>query len=268
VEWETAVVKKRSFSAPHFTHRPDLIVGAGHSVHLAMVMLAKRTGIPSVVIMKPSLPLFLFDLCIIPEHDLRQRSHPPHVLPTEGAMNRVPPPTNDLRRGGLILLGGPSSSHGWDSNKIRKCVEQIVRKNSDRPWRITDSRRTPEGLLDSLTEACPALVPFPWTDTGPEWLPQRLAEASETWVTEDSVSMIYETLSSGTRVGLLPVPRKAKATRVTRGVDRLVEQHWLTPYEKWNPEVALPEPLRTLREADRIAELVMDRFSIPRSATS
>ncbi len=146
-------------------------------------------------------------------------------------------------------------------------MEKIVRKNSHRPWRITNSRRTPEGLLESLTQACPALAPYPFTDTGPEWLPQRLAEASETWVTEDSVSMIYETLSSGTRVGLLPVPRKAKADRVTRGVDRLIEHHWLTPYEKWNPDEALPEAPRTLREADRIAELVMERFSIPRSET-
>ena len=130
----------------------------------------------------------------------------------------------------------------------------------DRPWRITDSRRSPAGTLDHLTKACPALAAYPHGDTGRDWLPQRLAEAAEVWVTEDSVSMIYEALSSGARVGLLPVPATKKAGRVARGIARLADEGFVTRFSDWSPDTGLAEPPRVLREADRCAAIVLERF--------
>lgn len=70
--------------------------------------------------------------------------------------------------------------------------------------------------------------------------------------------MIYESLGSGARVGLLPAPVRRHG-RVTRGIDRLVEDGWLTRFDDWNPAEPLPAPPRVLREADRCAELVLRR---------
>ncbi|BCX49773.1 mitochondrial fission ELM1 [Haloferula helveola] len=238
---------------------PALIVGAGHSTHAPMLKLARQSGAPCVVLMKPSLPLSLFDLCLIPEHDIREKECPPNVEATIGAINRVPPPDGSPRRGGLILLGGPSSTHGWDADSIRESVTTIVSSCGDRPWRITDSRRTPDGQLSELAKACPALVCHPHADTGPEWLPQRLTEAAEVWVSEDSVSMIYESLSSGAKVGLFACPQK-KTNRITRGVDRLSSEGWVTRFADWDPATGLTEPPRILRESDRCAGLVLGRF--------
>jgi mitochondrial fission protein ELM1 len=239
---------------------PGLLIGAGHAVHPALLGLSRAADAPGVLLMKPTLPAALFDLCLIPEHDLGGKDAPDHVIPTVGALNRVPPPGDGARHGGLILLGGPSASHGWDPAAIRAAVLAIVSGCGDRPWRITDSRRSPAGTLADLSAACPALAAYPHAATGRDWLPQRLAEAAEVWVTEDSVSMIYEALSSGARVGLLPVPAVKKAGRVARGIERLVEEGFVTRFATWSPATGLAAPPRVLREADRCAELVLGRF--------
>ncbi len=239
---------------------PQLLLGAGHAVHTSLLALSRRHDVPCVVFMKPTLPTALFDLCLMPEHDLGGKEPPDHVIATLGALNRVPPPDGRRRHGGLILLGGPSSSHGWDGGGIQSAICEIVSAGRDRPWRVTDSRRSPTGTLGSLTVACPALAAYPHSETGRDWLPQMLAEAAETWVTEDSISMIYEALSSGSRVGLLPVPSSKKAGRVARGVAGLVEQGFVTRYADWSPVTGLAEPPHVLREADRCAAIVLERL--------
>lgn len=251
---------RKAFKESGHLPKPGLLLGAGHAVHPALLALSRSLDVPCVVLMKPTLPAALFDLCLVPEHDLADREPADHVIPTVGALNRVPPPDGRPRQGGLILLGGPSSSHGWDGTTIEAAVCSIVSAGGDRPWRITDSRRSPVGTLDHLTKACPALAAYPHGDTGRDWLPQRLAEAAEVWVSEDSVSMIYEALSSGARVGLLPVPATKKAGRVARGIARLADEGFVTRFSEWSPATGLAEPPRVLREADRCAAIVLERF--------
>jgi len=86
-------------------------------------------------------------------------------------------------------------------------------------------------------------------------------------VTEDSVSMVYEALSSGARVGLLPVPRSKQDTRVLRGLDQLVEAGFVTPYARWLKTRTLTPPPEPLQEAARCAHVVLTRFfpSLPPS---
>ncbi|MEM1082844.1 MAG: mitochondrial fission ELM1 family protein [Verrucomicrobiota bacterium] len=249
-----------SSDLPEDTPKPDLIVGAGHTVHGRLLALSRKTKAPSVVLMKPSLPTGLFDLCLIPRHDLKGKKPGRNVIATRGAINRVPPSGDRPRHGGLILVGGPSSSHGWDSAKLSEAVSTIVSACGDRPWRATDSRRTPEDDLRAMRHACPALITHPHRTTGRDWLPERLAEAAEVWVTEDSVSMIYEALSSGARVGLLPVPRLKPGGRVARGIDELVSDGYLTPFDRWEPGTPLPEPPEILRESERCAAEALKRF--------
>ena len=64
-------------------------------------------------------------------------------------------------------------------------------------------------LLDRAEFQC---VPYASTDS--DWLPARLSEAGEVWVSEDSVSMIYEVLTAGAQLGLLKVQR-GKENRIT-----------------------------------------------------
>lgn len=247
---------KQSSSLPP----PDLIIGAGHAVHPAMIALARRSGAPCVVMMKPTLPGTLFDLCLVPEHDLGGETRADNVVPTLGALNRVPPVDQGKKAEGIILLGGPSTSHGWDQSMVAGAVKSIVEDGRKLSWRATDSRRSPEGALAAIAAAVPALGAHPHTETGRNWLPEHLASAAEAWVTEDSISMIYEALSSGARVGLLPVPAIKKAGRVARGIAKLAETGFVTRYADWSPRRGLTEPPRVLREADRCAEIVLERM--------
>ena len=240
--------------------KPDLLVAAGHATHPALLWLARKHRVPSIVLMRPSLPLRWFDLCIAPSHDFRQTPAAAHVLTTMGALNRVQAVPAATRRGGLLLVGGPSATHSWDANGLLDALARICSDAGSGPWQLTDSRRTPPGFLEQVRHRLPEVVVFPHAQTPPDWLPGRLAEAADVWVSEDSVSMVYEALSSGARVGLLPVPRSKPDTRVLRGLGKLVDAGWVTPYQDWQPIRGLAAPPQPLQEAARCAAVVLTKF--------
>ena len=237
--------------------KPDLIIAAGHATHLALLGLARKHRATSIVLMRPSLPLAWFDLCIVPTHDFKKANNRANVIATRGALNRVAPPDAAPRTGRMILIGGPSATHGWDGETLLNSLAAIT-SNGD--WQLTDSRRTPAGFLHEIATRLPRVAIFPHQETTPDWLPARLARAAEVWVTEDSVSMVYEALSSGASVGLLPMPRLLTDSRVLRGLEQLVGDGFLTPFADWEKCRRLEKPPSILREADRCAEAVNAKF--------
>jgi hypothetical protein len=108
-------------------------------------------------------------------------------------------------------------------------------------------------LLDRAEFQC---VPYASTDS--EWLPARLSEASEVWVSEDSVSMIYEALTAGAQLGLLRVQR-AKDNRVTSAVDALVDRGWAGVPGQWRLAAGPDQPLN---EAARCANWIKDQWLV------
>ena len=238
---------------------PDLIIGAGHASHFTLLWLTRKHRAKSIVLMRPSLPMGLFDLCIVPAHDFGNGCNRENVIITQGALNRVTPPSNSVRDGKMILIGGPSTSHGWNGEALLKALVEIT---TDGSWQLTDSRRTPAGFTDEIRRKLPGIEVFPHQQTTPEWLPGKLAAVREVWVTEDSVSMIYESLSSGALIGLLPVPRKTDGSRVIRGLERLVAGGYLTNFSAWEDSRELKAPPETLREADRCADEILKRLSL------
>jgi uncharacterized protein len=242
---------------------PALLIGAGHATHLPMLAARMARGGRAVVLMKPSLPLRWFDLCLIPEHD-----RPPlrdNVLVTQGVLNTVRA-SDGVRPGiGLILVGGPSSHHRWDGPALVRMVRTILDAHPRVAWRIVDSRRTPactRHLLRAIplsTGAAPNCEWVPHEETGPEWLSTALAEAGTVWVTEDSVSMLYEALSAGAATGILPVPRR-RSSRPSRGVDALLASGQVTAFERWAEGAALPRLAVPLNEAERCARAILARW--------
>jgi len=233
--------------------KPDLIIAAGHSTHVLLCWFSRHYRAKSIVLMRPSLPSALFDMVIAPQHDFAIA--PPasdRLLLTRGAINRVRPAANAVRGGALVLLGGPSKQHGWDSDQMRGMLSKIAARTPN--LEVADSRRTPGEFFDSL-DFIP--VRHSHCETPQGWLAERLATAAEVWVTEDSVSMVYEALTGGARVGILPVPRIRDGARVIRGLDQLVKSGRITRFEAWEkcPQLhAHPEPLA---EADRAADWVL-----------
>lgn len=239
--------------------KPDLVISAGHKTHVALLYLAWKTGARSVVLMKPSLPCKWFDHCLIPEHDFAEGvKTPENVMLSKGALNRIAYDQEAKDGSGLFLIGGKSSEFGFDGETLHKAIGDVVGQGEDVQWTLTDSRRTPGDFIESLKEAPISTYPNQTTDS--DWLPEQLRRANVVWVTEDSVSMIYEALSSGAQVGLLPMPRIKKAGRVARGVENLLEDKRIITYSSWQDGNQLPVNQDILAEADRCAQLISERI--------
>lgn len=235
--------------------RPHLIVGAGHSTHFGMLAAQKVAGGKTVVLMKPSLPTRLFDLVIAPEHD--GVSDGGRFIATRGVLN---PMQRGVKKPGsvLILVGGPSKHVQWDDAQVLAqlaAVESMLKPGSG--WRIADSRRTPDSLCGVLQNRYGERFQS-WRDCPPGWLAEKLARTETVWVTEDSVSMVYEALTAGCRVGLLRLQAKA-GSRVMRGVEALLADGLVTALGDWQRTQAMREAVR-FNEADRVASLVIGKL--------
>ncbi|MFC6670341.1 mitochondrial fission ELM1 family protein [Marinobacterium aestuariivivens] len=238
-------------------HEPPatLLIGAGRATHLSLLAFKRATGAPVVVLMRPSLPYGCFDLCLVPEHD---RPAPKgNVILTRGALNRMRP--GDKTPGeGLILLGGPSKHFRWDDDRILTQLRRLIAQDPRR-WTLTTSRRTPASLLPALAQL-PGIELVPAGQTGPDWLPARLASAELCWVSADSVSMLFEALSAGCAVGLLELDAEP-GSRVGAGVRQAIEQGLATPMSHWQGE-ALVAPAQRFNEAERCARLIEERLHL------
>jgi mitochondrial fission protein ELM1 len=247
------------FPAGNGLPTPDIILAAGHATHFALLAARRAHGGKAVLLMKPSLPLALFDLCVIPEHDNPpQRSN---VVDIRGVLNDVQTSTTHSPDHGLMLIGGVSSHYRWDDATVGAAVAAIAQSTPQITWQLTTSRRTPATFLDSLPQPLPDnLRPIPHHETGPGWLEHALAQASQVWVTEDSVSMLYEALTAGAGVGLLQLG-DARNSRVWRGVKQLVAEGWVTPFAAWQAGQKLPRAPKEFNEAGRVADLIIAQLA-------
>jgi mitochondrial fission protein ELM1 len=229
---------------------PDIVLGAGHRTHLSLLAARRVYGGKAVVLMRPTLPLSLFDLCLIPEHDAPPARR--NVLATRGALNRIQPSTTLESSRGLLLIGGPSAHFAWDSESLQQQIAAIVTAHPAIHWTLTTSRRTPKEFLEHKT-----LQKTPSPLVGEGW--GELASAGQVWVTADSVSMVYEALTAGAAVGVLEVPHQ-HASRVSRGLEQLAAEGWVTPFADWSPNRPLHRPPEIFNEAERCARWIIEQW--------
>jgi mitochondrial fission protein ELM1 len=235
---------------------PDLLIGAGHRTHLPLLAARRAHGGRTIVLMKPSLPRAWFDLCVIPEHDGVTGAN---VLTTRGALNPMEPGKKDARAG-LILIGGPSRHHGWNTNDVLSQIETIVAGEIGIRWTLTTSRRTPSATSARLrTLMFKNLSVVPVTETGPGWMADHLTHAAQVWVTEDSVSMVYEALTANAATGVLSVPAK-RESRIARGIAALKSDGLVTVFADWQRGRKLAPPAVPFNEAARVAVWIGEKW--------
>ena len=239
------------YAAGHELPSPDLLIGAGHATHWPLLAARRARGGRAVVLMQPSLPNALFDLCLIPEHDNPRRSA--RVLVTTGVMNTQRASQQREQGQGLILLGGPSPHYCWDDAGVLAQIDALLRARPQLHWQVLGSRRTPASMPALLRdhEGLTLLS----ADSPDHALAELLSSAGEVRVSEDSVSMIYEALTCAAPTGLLAVPRRS-ANRVTAGVDTLVARGWVAAPGDWRTPPTAPP----LDEAGRCADWIIKRW--------
>ncbi len=261
---ETGLFKKlRMIVSQHETPNPDIIIAAGHATHLPLIWASFYYKVPSIVCMKPSLPTFLFNLCIVPRHDL-----PPGKIynklkkfPTIGAMHSIRPTPENPRENTLVLIGGPSKEYGWNPHMLKELLIDFIEPYTEGDIILTTSRITPEGFIDMLKASETRIQIVPVEETYPGWVAEQLANAKAVWVTEDSVSMVYESLGSGNPVGIIPMPREiSNRSRVAYGLSMLLNEKRVIHLDEWVKTRQFHEQHEPLREADRAASFIIKRF--------
>ena len=236
---------------------PDIIVGAGHGTHIPALQAKRARGGLTIVLMKPTLPLAWFDYCLIPKHD--RPAGRDNVIITTGVLNTVVHTTAHSAGEGLVLIGGPSRHFDWDPDSLIMQLQLIVSRQPHIHWTITDSPRTPDSTLGRISEQGWANIDIiPFKDCGTETLQNLYARAGNIWVSTDSISMVYESLASGARVGLLEVPQRQES-RVSLAMKSLIEDGLLTSFAAWRSTNTMLTPKYTMNEAARCAGILLQR---------
>lgn len=243
----------RFFLSPASSERiekvtPDLIISAGASVVPLNLCLARENLAKSIVLMKPSFPfnLFRYDLAIVPSHD--RGWMPGGHFEIEGSLSSVK--EEDLTSAGNtlagslphpekigfgIFLGGGTRDFKFSLSDVESLLTQVDRaaKSAGKDFLITTSRRTADGvsqLLEKKLASHPRcqLLCVATKDKRREVVPGMMALADILIVTEDSLSMISEALSSGKKVVVVKMAKEGLASKHYRFQETL-RTKWKVP---------------------------------------
>ena len=232
---------------------PTYIVGVGSHTHFRVWLLGHvYKQAKTVILMKPSLPLAWFDYSVIPEHDGMAASN--KILITQGAINPIVDEGRHQTGRILIALGGSSKRHQWNNEKVLYAIENIIANNPAAEIRLTTSRRTPKEFLAVLTQQSYVknLHIFPVEETPQGWIFEEMQKAEAVWVTEDSVSMIYEAMTAGCKVGVIKIER-LQEDRITASIDLILNKRLVSTDINIQ---GLAQPT-SFKEADRIANSIV-----------
>ena len=103
---------------------PQVVIGAGHATHAAILAVRRTCRARAVVLMRPSLPLGWFDYCLLPAHD-----DPPArdgVIVTTGAINSMQAGQDHDPEHSLILVGGHSRHYRLDEVALLPRIRQVL----------------------------------------------------------------------------------------------------------------------------------------------
>ncbi len=220
---------------------PDLLLGAGRRVHFPMLKAKFQTKAKSVVLMRPTLWTFGYDLAVVPKHD-RMKSHP-KIIRTVLAPTTIEPSFNERSGRPLALVGGPSRHFSWDITSLHECMTRLDKGSG---FDVITSRRTPPGTTGHLPPNSQVHEP---ASVDRQRYESYLANAPLILVTPDSVSMLADAITTGAAVHTVPMEPNPKS-KVARAVAQLEATNMINTDRSGVP----------LNESKRVAEEILSRF--------
>ena len=190
--------------------KPDIAIGAGHKTHFHLLAIKRCFNAKIVVIMKPSIPHKLFDLCVIPKHDdVKSGSN---VFITNTPLVNFNLNKKKKENMALFLIGGPSKHFYWDSKKVLEQIKNISQVFKFKKLLITTSRRTPIDFINEYKKLKIKNIKL-YEDTKiiNDWLNKKIVKVKNIWVTNDSYSMLIEAIASGAYTDILELKIKKKS---------------------------------------------------------
>ncbi len=241
----------------------DLVICTGSRTHALALTIKKRLGIPAVTCMTPDfLYRCFFDICFVPEHDGPVSGS--NIFVTVGAPNTLFDKKKHDSAKGLILLGGKDSkTHIWDQERLVSQILQIIEKETDIFWSLSSSPRTPAATCELLTKMVKSYANvafFDYRSTEKGWIERQYHLCRNVWVTADSVSMVYEALSAGCQVNILPVDWLAGGAKLEKNERLLLEKNLVRPFALWQSGKNISDNLQTINEAQRCADYIIEKW--------
>jgi hypothetical protein len=199
---------------------PDILIASGRkSIGIALHVKKMSGGRTFLVqIQDPHIDPKRFDLVVAPQHD---KVRGDNVLLTAGALHRVTPEkiAAEQRKfmpilGKLphprvaVLIGGASKTHTMTRENALLLARQL--KALEGGLMITASRRTGEENERLLRDMLKGDNVFFWDGSGDNPYFAMLGFADHIIVTEDSVSMVSEAVSTGKPVYIAPLSGGSK----------------------------------------------------------
>ena len=227
---------------------PDVVVSAGSSLVPINLCVAKENLAKSTVLMRPSFPfnLFKYDLAVIPAHD--RGLLPSGKFRIQGALSGLDPENLEVSKkllaGSLqdperirisLFLGGETRRYKFSLSEVEDLLEEVERASEKLggDFLVTTSRRTPEAVSQFLRKRlenhprCQLCV-IASEDSRPEVVPGMMALADFLIVTEDSLSMISEAVSSGKRVVVVKMSQNGLPEKHYR-FQEILQKEWGVP---------------------------------------
>ncbi len=198
---------------------PDLLIASGRKSIAAALHVKKKTGGKTflVQLQDPRFSPQSFDLIVAPQHD---PARGPNVVVTTGATHRV---TEEKIKSEMekfkdtleqlphprvaVLIGGASKGHRMTQAITEKLTAQLLAlaKEQNASLMITASRRTGAENAKLLRATLAGDNIYFWNGEGDNPYFALLGYADHIVVTEDSVSMVSEALSTGKPVHIAPL---------------------------------------------------------------
>ncbi|MBW2467328.1 MAG: mitochondrial fission ELM1 family protein [Deltaproteobacteria bacterium] len=267
--WLTYIIPYRGLIHEKIPYA-DLIIGTGTHTHLSMLKHLKqqrkstgRTGRVVTCMTPETILQKFFDLCCIPMHD--QPAPAANVFVTQGPPNTVRHGDRHQNDKGLILLGGVDpKSHIWKSDRITADIRTIIDNNPEKLWTVSSSPRTPDescaGMEALVKERRNVdFIRFEKTPSG--WVEEQYALNQTVWVTSDSVSMVYEALTAGCSVGVLPVEWRRPDNKFNISLQYLTEKEMIVDFQAWLGGTPMPvNNGRKFNESHRCAVEILRRW--------
>ena len=241
----------------------DLLIGTGSVTHVPMLSAGRRVPTKIVTCMTPASHLRAkFDLCCVPVHD--------QVKPANNIFFTVGPPNVSLESAeqdigrNLILIGGvDESSHNWDEQLLISDLAALIDSSKQTSWMISSSPRTPDSTEDQVKQklaVLPQVTFLPFSETGRGWVEDMYRIHGSVWITADSISMVYEALSAGCRVGVIPVQWQKKNNKFQRSLDHLLDKKMIVTLSRFLQGDTQWLNHQPLNEADRCAREILGRW--------
>ena len=239
---------------------PDILIASGRKSIGAALHIKQRSGGKTflVQVQDPRISPKHFDLVVAPQHDPARGDN---VIVTTGAMHRVTPEKIAAEKNKFaalleplprprvaVLIGGTSKAHRMTAESTQKLTDQLLSLKAS--LMVTASRRTGVDNARALRNALKGSNAYFWDGTGENPYFALLGFADYIVVTEDSVSMASEALSTGKPVYIASLEGGGK--RLGRFHTLLQEQGYTRPFTGQLETWSYTPPHDTLKAANEI----------------